>query len=193
MSAAANVASDGQTAPKETDLDTTCRKDAAVKDNSLTDTGGLAIAAWVVIALLSGTIAVDIGAAAAAAARDSASWLVALQAGGRRLFTALPSLIVIGVLWDFADLFRRMGQGDVFSPRTIRSLRGAGWGLILAAVASVVIVPSGLGWASGGRGQLHVATNDLAFVASAVGAALLGLSRAFAEGIRLTAEADGIV
>lgn len=121
------------------------------------------------------------------------NWRDILKVFLTALLVNLPSFIFVGVLGDFADLFKRTGEGEVFTARNLRTLRNAGSGLIWAAASSSLIVPTVLSWTTGdGRGFIwHI--NDLALGTGAMGLAILGLSRVFAEGLRLKTDSDQII
>jgi hypothetical protein len=160
---------------------------------ALRDTSWLSVAAIVFLVILLGCVAADITGKVGAILVTQESWRNLLQAFLLALLVNTPTLIIVGVLGDVAGLFSRTGEGEVFSPRNFKSLRSAGSGLIWAAAASAIIVPTVLSWATGdGRGFIwHV--NDLALGTVAMGAVILGLSHVFAEGIRLKSDSDQII
>jgi hypothetical protein len=160
---------------------------------ALRDTSWLSIAAIVLIVTMLGSVIADITGKVGASVVTQENWKEVLQAFLLALLVNTPTLIVIGVLRDFAGLFSRTGEGEVFSARNLKALRKAGGGLIWAAAASSIIVPTVLSWTTGdGRGILWD-VNDLALGTAAMGAAILGLSHVLAEGIRLKAESDQII
>src|SRR3990167_1597781 len=152
---------------------------------ALRDTSWLSVAAIIVIVTMLGSVAADITGKVGAMVVTRENWAEVLNAFLLALLVNTPTLIIVGVLGDFAGLFGRTGEGEVFSPRNFKSLRSAGSGLIWAATASALIVPTVLSWTTGdGRGFIWQ-MNDLALGTAAMGAAILGLSHVFAEGIRL--------
>lgn len=159
----------------------------------LRDTSWLSVAAVVLVVMLLLSVLADIGGRVSGAHVTDQNWREVLNSFLLALLVNLPTFIVIGVIGDFASLFSRTGEGEVFSQRNFKSLRSAGSGLIWAAAASAVIVPTVLSWTTGdGRGFIwHV--NDLALGTAAMGAAILGLSHVFAEGLRLKADSDQII
>lgn len=159
----------------------------------LRDTSWLSVAAIVFLVILLGSVAADITGKVGAILVMQESSRNLLQAFLIALLVNTPTLIIAGVVGDFAGFFSRTGEGEVFSPRNLRSLRSAGSGLVWAAAASAVIVPSVLSWTTGdGRGLIwHV--NDLALGTAAMGAVIFGLSHVFAEGIRLKSDSDQII
>lgn len=161
--------------------------------SALRDTSWLSTGAIVLIVIMLGSVASDMTGKVGARIVTEENWKDVLQAFLLALLVNTPTLIIIGVLGDFAGLFSRTGEGEVFSTRNLKALRNAGSGLIWAAVASSVIVPTVLSWTTGdGRGFIfHV--NDLALGTVAMGLAILGLGHVFAEGIRLKAESDQII
>ena len=166
---------------------------AAAQSSALRGTSWLSVAAIVLIVMMLGSVAADITGKVGVMVVTQADWKDVLQAFLLALLVNTPTLIIIGVLGDFAGLFSRTGEGEVFSARNLKALRNAGGGLIWAAAASSLIVPTVLSWTTGdGRGFIwHV--NDLALGTAAMGAAILGLSHVLAEGIRLKSESDQII
>ncbi len=161
---------------------------------NLRETSWLSVAALVVFIGLLLTVLADVGGRIGALVVSGETWLQVLNAFLIALLVNLPTLILLGVLTDFSDLFKRTGEGEVFTHRNLRTLRNAGSGLIWAAAASALIVPTVLRWIEmkGGGGFIwHV--NDLALGTAAMGIVLLGLSHVFAEGIRLKTDSDQII
>jgi hypothetical protein len=161
--------------------------------SALRDTSWLSVAAIVVMVVLLGSVAADIAGKVGTKVVTRENWHEVLNAFLLALLVNTPTLIVTGVLGDFSGLFSRTGEGEVFSQRNLKSLRSAGSGLIWAAAASAIIVPTVLSWTTGdGRGFIwHV--NDLALGTAAMGAAILGLSHVFAEGMRLKSDSEQII
>jgi len=160
---------------------------------SLRDTSWLSIAAIVLIVMLLGSVAADIAGKAGAQVVTQENWSEVLNAFLLALLVNSPALIFIGVLGDFAGLFSRTGEGEVFTPRNLKTLRSAGSGLIWAAASSSLIVPTVLSWTTqDGRGVIWD-VNDLALGTGAMGLAILGLAHVFAEGIRLKTDSEQII
>jgi hypothetical protein len=161
--------------------------------SALRDTSWLSVAAILLIVMILGSVAADMAGKVGSMVVTRANWTDVLNAFLLALLVNTPTLIIVGVLGDFAGLFSRTGEGEVFTARNLKTLRSAGSGLIWAAAASAIIVPTVLSWTDGdGRGFIwHV--NDLALGTAAMGAAILGLSHVFAEGIRIKTDSDQIV
>ncbi|MBK8197061.1 MAG: DUF2975 domain-containing protein [Acidobacteria bacterium] len=161
--------------------------------SDLRDTSWLSVAAIVVIVGMLLSVVAEIAGRVGSVVVTHENWKDVLNAFLLALLVNLPTFIIIGVLGDFAGLFGRTGEGEVFTARNLKTLRSAGSGLIWAAAASAIIVPTLLSWTTGdGRGFIwHV--NDLALGTGAMGLAILGLSHAFAEGIRLKTDSDQII
>ncbi|MFN7163641.1 MAG: hypothetical protein ACK4P2_02370, partial [Hyphomonas sp.] len=157
------------------------RSDAAhTSASTLRDTSWLSIAAIVLIVMMLGAVAADIAGKVGAMVVTRETWTGVLNTFLLALLVNTPTLIIIGVLGDFAGLFSRTGEGEVFTPRNLKSLRNAGGGLIWAAAASALIVPTVLSWTTGdGRGFIWQ-MNDLALGTVAMGLAILGLGHVFA-------------
>jgi hypothetical protein len=161
--------------------------------SALRDTSWLSVAAIALIVMILGSVAADMAGKVGSMVVTRANWTDVLNAFLLALLVNTPTLIIVGVLGDFAGLFSRTGEGEVFTARNLKTLRSAGSGLIWAAAASSIIVPTVLSWTGGdGRGFIwHV--NDLALGTAAMGAAILGLSHVFAEGIRIKTDSDQII
>ncbi len=161
---------------------------------NLRETAWLSVAALVVFIVLLLSVLADVGGRVGHMVVTRENWVDVLNAFLLALLVNLPTLILLGVLTDFSDLFKRTGEGEVFTQRNLRTLRNAGSGLIWAAAASALIVPNVLRWIElkGGGGFLWQA-NDLALGVAAMGIAILGLSHVFAEGIRIKTDSDQIV
>jgi hypothetical protein len=162
-------------------------------EGKLTQTSGLAIAAIVLLVILLGSVGADIAAKVGTRIVTQENWRDVFNAFWIALLVNLPALIFAGVLADFAGLFSRTSEGEVFTARNLKSLRNAGSGLIWAAAVSAIIVPTVLSFVEdGGRGILwHV--NDLALGTGAMGFVILGLAHVFAEGIRIKTDSDQII
>jgi len=160
---------------------------------SLRDTSWLSIAAIVLIVMMLLSVTAEIAGRVGAMVVTRENWRDVLNAFLLALLVNTPTLIIIGVLGDFAGLFSRTGEGEVFTARNFKTLRSAGHGLIWAAAASAIIVPTILSWTGGdGRGILWNA-NDLALGVGAMGLAIRGLAHVLAEGIRIKTDSDQII
>ena len=165
-------------------------------EGKLTQTTGLAVAAIVLLVMLLGSVGADIAAKVGTRIVTQENWTDVLNAFLIALLVNSPALIFIGVLGDFAGLFSRTSEGEVFTQRNLKTLRSAGSGLIWAAATSAIIVPTVLSWVQeGGRGIRGILweVNDLAFGTGAMGFAILGLTHVFAEGIRIKTDSDQII
>jgi len=162
-------------------------------EGKLTQTTGLAVAAIVLLVMLLGSVGADIAAKVGTRIVTQENWTDVLNAFLIALLVNSPALIFIGVLGDFAGLFSRTSEGEVFTQRNLKTLRSAGSGLVWAAATSAIVVPTVLSWVQeSGRGILWE-VNDLAFGTGAMGFAILGLTHVFAEGIRIKTDSDQII
>jgi hypothetical protein len=162
-------------------------------EGKLTQTTGLAVAAIVLLVMLLGSVGADIAAKVGTRIVTQENWTDVLNAFLIALLVNSPALIFIGVLGDFAGLFSRTSEGEVFTRRNLKTLRSAGSGLVWAAATSAIVVPTVLSWGQeSGRGILWE-VNDLAFGTGAMGFAILGLTHVFAEGIRIKTDSDQII
>lgn len=152
----------------------------------------LSVLGWVWVGLLT----LDVGTAvvrALVSAGGAGPW-EATRAVGVALILALPKLLLLGVIADFARFFGRVGEGDVYTERNLRTLRSGGEGLIAAAAASALVVPTLLRWVEGeGAGGIDWALNDLALGVGGMGLVIAGLAHVFREGLRLKDENEQFV
>lgn len=152
----------------------------------------LSVLGWAWVGLLT----LDVGTAvvrALASAGGAGPWQVA-HAVGVALILALPKLLLLGVIADFARFFGRVGEGDVYTERNLRTLRSGGEGLIAAAAASALVVPTLMRWVGGeGAGGIDWALNDLALGVGGMGLVIAGLAHVFREGLRLKHENEQFV
>jgi Protein of unknown function (DUF2975) len=165
----------------------------AAAGGKLTDTSWFSVAAIVLLVMILLSSLADVGGRMAGQFVSQTNGREVLHAFLIALLVNLPSFIFVGVLGDFANLFSRTGEGEVFTTRNLKTLRSAGNGLIWAAAASAIIVPTVLSWTTGdGRGFIWD-TNDLALGTGAMGFAILGLAHVFAEGLRIKTDSDQII
>lgn len=162
-------------------------------EGKLTQTSGLAVAAIVLLVMLLGSVGADIAAKVGTRIVTQENLTDVLNAFLIALLVNSPALIFIGVLGDFAGLFSRTSEGEVFSSRNLKALRNAGGGLIWAAAASSLIVPTVLTWTTGDGRFFRWHVNDLALGTGAMGFVILGLTHVFAEGIRIKTDSDQII
>lgn len=152
---------------------------------------------WVWVGLLSLDVVSSVVRAALGALRADGGGVDAAlltHQVGEALIVALPTLFLLGVMADFARFFGRVGVGDVFTERNLRTLRSGGEGLLAAAVASAVGVPTLLGWIGSAPNRgLGLELNDLTLGVAAMGFAVAGLGWVFQDALRIKHENDEIV
>lgn len=151
----------------------------------------LSAVGWAWVGLLTLDVATGVVRALASAAGGGPR--EATHAVGVVLIIALPKLLLLGVLADFAKFFGRVGQGDVYTERNLRTLRSGGEGLVAAAAASAVVVPTLLHWVGGEGGGIEWALNDLTLGVGGMGLAIAGLAHVFREGLQLKRENEQFV
>lgn len=151
----------------------------------------LSAVGWVWVGLLVLDVAVSIVSAVLGALPGDAR-TVGNQVG-QAVVVALPTLFLIGVVADFARFFGRVGVGEVFTEQNLKTLRSGGEGLLVAAVASAVVVPTILGWIRQTSRGIAWELNDLALGVAAMGFVVAGLAYVFQEAVRLQRENDAFV
>lgn len=153
----------------------------------------LSVVAWG----LFGLMAVDIGNVIreriGALSPGGDGWLYIGNQFGLGLVEAMPSIFLLFALLDFAHLFRRCSEGQIFTERNVKTLRGGGDSLLLAAAASALVTPTLVEWISGNPGGLHLQANDLTLGVGAMGLAIRGIAHIFREGVLIKKENDEFV
>ena len=156
--------------------------------------GLLTIGAWLAVAILFINVAhfvvAEIGDVYVTADTDIPALLTAFGAG---LLKAAPTLLIALALMDFARMFERCSEGDVFSARNVRTLKRGADSLILAAIWSAVIAPNALRWIGGDPGGLDLHFRDLALAVGAMGFALHGIALIWGQAVRLKQENDEFI
>jgi hypothetical protein len=106
------------------------------------------------------------------------------------LIKAAPVLIFTGGLWSAQKLFRRVGEGDVFSPANAAGVRDIGLALIWGGIVAAV-VPAAQGLVA--REPFHVTLDGWQILVVALGGAILLFGRIWAIAVAIKADADQII
>jgi len=153
----------------------------------------LSFLAWGLFALMLWNVSAAVSERILTIDISESGWRFFANEFGLGLVAALPSLFFAFALWDFAQLFGRCGEGQVFTVRNTRTLRSGGDSLLLAAAASALISPTLTAWIGGDPGGFRFQANDLALGVGAVGLAIHGLANIFRDAVRVKEENDSFV
>ncbi len=164
-------------------------------DRRARDTHGLlTMGAWLAVVILlinvSQFIVAEVGDVYV---NDMADIPALLNGFGIGLLKAMPTLLIALALMDFARMFARCSEGDVFCARNVRTLKRGADSLIWAAVWSAVFAPSSLRWIAGEAGGFDFVFRDLALAVGAMGFALHGLALVWGQAVGLKRENDEFV
>ena len=156
-------------------------------------TGWLAVLAWILVSTLAINAAYIVGDEVGGLIVSETSFAALVNGFGVALVRALPTFLFIAALVDFALLFGRCSDGDVFTRRNLKILRSGGETLLLAAAASAVISPTLLGWIEGDARGVVFEPNDLALGTAGMGLVIGGLALVFRDAVKLKEDNDQFI
>lgn len=160
-------------------------------DDSAKTYEALSIGAWIAVGILILNVSYFVGEAVGGIWYATEADLLAMFNGfWIGLIKAMPTILMAWAISDFALLFGRCGEGQVFTERNLKTLRSGGDALILAAVWSAVFGPNLLRWMTGDPGGFDLAFRDLALGVGLMGAAIHGLAFVFRDALALKQEND---
>ena len=107
--------------------------------------------------------------------------------------TLLPTFIYIGGVESARKVFRRIGEGELFSEANSKGLADIGGALLYGALAAMVIVPWLQSWIGGDYGFGGVRIEGETLVITVIGGAILILGRMLGRARSLQTELDSII
>lgn len=155
----------------------------------------LSIVAWSAVGILMLNVSYFVGEEVGAIWYRSSGDLLAIFNGfWGGIVKAMPTILIALAVWEFAMLFHRCGDGDVFTELNIEALKKGAGSLILAGFWSGAVAPSITAWMSGELGALDFSNfRELALAVILFGGVLYGLAIIFASAVQLKRENDEIV
>jgi len=111
----------------------------------------------------------------------------------KALLTNLPTFLLAWAVFDLAGFFGRCGEGNIFTPRNVRTLKIASECLAWAAIVDVIIAPTVISWIERDARGIIWNSNDLAYGIFAVGFALYGFAFILSQAVKIKEENDEIV
>jgi len=154
----------------------------------------LTILAWVIVGVLSLNVAYFVGEEVGGIWYESSGdWRQIINAWGIGMIKAMPTILIAVAAADFAQLFGRYAEGDIFTEANAKTLNKAAYSLAGAGIWAGVASPTLIEWiGQEGRGIL-VDFGDLALAVTMMGVMLHGLSLVFKDAVRVKRENDGFI
>lgn len=150
--------------------------------------------AWIVVGILGLNVAYFVGEEVGGVWYTSAgSWLDIFNAWWVGIIKAMPTILIAFAVADFAFLFQRCSEGEVFTERNVKTLKSAAYGLFGAGAWAGVISPTLLAWIGQNFRGVFVEFGDLALAVAMMGVVLYGLSLVFHDAVAVKAENDEFV
>lgn len=150
--------------------------------------------AWIVVSILclnvSYFVGEEVGGIVYQSGRD---WLAIFNGFWIGMIKAAPTILIAWAIGEFALLFGRCGEGDVFTEKNIATFKSGADSLIWAGIWSGIVGPTLLGWISLEFRGIATDFTDLALAVAMMGVILHGLALIFADAVKVKLENDGFV
>jgi hypothetical protein len=154
----------------------------------------LTILAWVVVGILGLNVSYFVGEEVGAVWYTSdGKGLAIFNAWWVGIIKAMPTILIAFAAADFAFLFHRCSDGEVFTEQNVKTLKSAAYGLFGAGAWAGVISPTLLQWIGQDFRGISVDFGDLALAVAMMGVVLYGLSLVFRDAVAVKAENDGFI
>lgn len=150
--------------------------------------------AWIVVAILSLNVSVFVGEEVGTIVYESrADWIAIFNGFWIGIIKAAPTILIAWAIGDFALLFGRCGDGDVFTEKNIATFKSGANSLIWAGAWAGLIGPTLLDWITEQFRGLVTDFTDLALAVAMMGVILHGLALIFEDAVRVKRENDGFI
>ncbi len=154
----------------------------------------LAILSWISVAILVINVSYFVGEEVGGIWYRSSGDAVALFNGWWiGIIKAMPTILIAWAIGEFALMFGRYSEGDVFSERNVKALKAGADSLIWAAIWSAFIAPNLLNWLGGEYNGLGMDFRDLALAVGMMGLSLHGLALVFRDAVAIKQDNDEII
>ena len=154
----------------------------------------LTILAWVVVGILGLNVSYFVGEEVGAVWYTSdGNWLEIFNAWWVGIIKAMPTILIAFAAADFAFLFQRCSDGEVFTEQNVKTLKSAAYGLFGAGAWAGIISPTLLQWIGQDFRGVSIDFGDLALAVAMMGVVLYGLSLVFRDAVAVKAENDGFI
>jgi len=150
--------------------------------------------AWIVVAILCVNVSFFVGEEVGGIVYESGSdWIAIFNGFWIGLIKAAPTILIAWAIGDFALLFGRCGDGDVFTERNIATFKSGANSLIWAGIWAGIAGPTLLAWLSEEFRGFVTDFTDLALAVTMMGVILHGLALIFEDAVRVKLENDEFV
>jgi hypothetical protein len=154
----------------------------------------LTILAWVIVGVLCLNVSYFVGEEVGGIWFESnGDWIQIFNAWWVGIIKAMPTILIAFVAADFAFLFQRYSEGEVFTEANAKTLDKAAYGLIGAGVWAGVVSPTLTQWIGQEFRGVSYNFGDLALAVTMMGIMLHGLSLVFKDAVRVKRENDEFV
>nr|WP_070960719.1 DUF2975 domain-containing protein [Hyphomonas sp. Mor2] len=154
----------------------------------------LTFLAWVIVAILAINVSYFVGEEVGAIwFESSGDWLRIFNAWWIGIIKAMPTILIAFVAADFAFLFQRYSEGDVFTEANAKTLNKAAYGLVGAGIWAGVVTPTLIQWIGQEFRGVSIDFGDLALAVTMMGVMLHGLALVFKDAVRVKRENDEFV
>jgi hypothetical protein len=154
----------------------------------------LTILAWVVVGILSLNVAYFVGEEVGEIWYESAGdGLAIFNAWWLGIIKAMPTILIAFAAGDFAFLFQRCSEGEVFTEENVSTLNKAAYSLVGAGIWAGIISPTLQTWIGMEFRGVSIDFGDLALAVTLLGVMLHGLSLVFKDAVAVKAENDEFV
>lgn len=154
----------------------------------------LTILAWIVVGILSLNVAYFVGEEVGGVwYTSSGDWIAIFNAWWLGIIKAMPTILIAFAAGDFAFLFQRCSEGEVFTEQNVSTLNKAAYSLVGAGIWAGIISPTLQEWIGMEFRGVSIDFGDLALAVTLLGVMLHGLSLVFKDAVAVKAENDEFV
>jgi len=150
--------------------------------------------AWAAVGILCLNISYFVGEEVGGIFYESRmDWLAIFNGFWIGMIKAAPTILIAWAIGDFALLFGRCGEGDVFTEQNIATFKSGANSLIGAGAWAGIVGPSLLAWIDGNFRGLSTDFTDLALAVTMMGVIMHGLALIFQDAVSVKLENDGFI
>ena len=150
--------------------------------------------AWVVVAILALNASYFVGEEVGGIVFEKRSdWLAIFNGFWIGIIKAAPTILIAWSIGDFALLFGRCGEGEVFTEKNISTFKSGANSLILAGLWAGIFGPTLIEWMTEDVRGMITNFSDLALAVTMMGVILHGLALIFQDAVSVKTENDGFI